>query len=296
MTESTNDRISDDFGTPECVKKMWRLVAEQCLLLGETVGILRSNPPADFPLAHLMFNAVLDSGHSYMLLLENSKIRDCFPLARCILETTVNACFIAATGQVTEDQAIKHAVQKAHREKSRQFKFRHSPLKVGWPYGPIVPTDPMAAAALAEYTSKKGREITSWTSDALEERIERIETWLGKQTGDRLRFSLFSIYRFSSEVAHGTLYSILQFMGTWDIPLKIRSDTALALHHGGLITELSLHVVGSLNTSIRAGCRLSGDNGNASVADDLFKAITEMKWAQNLKIGPDGVIRKANEP
>jgi hypothetical protein len=80
---------NDDFGTPECLKKMWRFVAEQVLLLGQIIPQLRNNPPEQFPFAHLLFNAVFDSGHSFMLLLENNKIRDCFPLARCVLETTI---------------------------------------------------------------------------------------------------------------------------------------------------------------------------------------------------------------
>ncbi|MDB6173330.1 MAG: hypothetical protein JWL59_2641 [Chthoniobacteraceae bacterium] len=223
-----------------------------------------------------------------MLLLENNKVRDCFTLARCIFETTINACFIAGNGQTTESQAVKHAVQKAHREKQRRFTFRHTPLNVGWPHGPVPPNHPMVVAALAEYTSKKGREITSWTQEAIEERIEAIEKWLGPEIGDRLRFAMFSIYRDSSEIIHGTLYSVLSFAGTWNIPAQSRSKLTMEGYHRALATTLSLQVAGCLNTAIRAACRLSGDDNNASVANDVLRAVKEAPWAKGLKISPDG--------
>jgi Family of unknown function (DUF5677) len=273
-----------DFGTPECLTEMWRIVAEQALLLGQIIPMLRDKPPEQFPFAHLLFNAVFDSGHSFMLLLENHKLRDCFPLARCVLETTINACFIAALGPQAGSQAMKHAVQKAHRDNSRGFQFRYYPVKVGWVGPTITPTHPVVKEAFDEYSSKKGREITSWTAETLNERVEQIEAWLGKSSGDHLRFSIFSIYGFASEIAHGTLYSVLRFVGVWDIPPHQQSASALTLHQGGLGTEAALNVANCLNIAIHAACQLVGDLSPAVTADDLFQRIKKMRWAQDLEL------------
>lgn len=287
---------NDDFGTPEDQRKMWRFVGEQCLQLGEVVKRLRAQPPAQFRFANLLFNAVVDSSHSLMLLLENNKIRDCLPLARCVLETTINVCYISAIGSRAASQAVKHAVQKAHRDNLRGFEFRSTNLKIGWTAEPILPTDPIVKAALAEYTSRRGREITSWTAETLEERVEAIETWLGKNLGDRLRFSIFAIYRFSSEIAHGTLYSVLRFVGVWDIPPATRSPASIALHQGGLGVEAALNVANCINIATHAGCKLIGDPGLARVADDLFAKVKDRVWAQNTTIGNDGRLGKADPP
>jgi hypothetical protein len=191
---------------------------------------------------------------------------------------------------------MKHAVQKAHRDNSRGFEFRYHPVKVGWLGPPIVPTHPLVKVAFAEYSSKKGREITSWTAETLNERVEKIEAWLGKNPGDHLRFSVFSIYGFASEIAHGTLYSVLRFVGVWDIPPHQQSASAMALHQGGLGTEAALNVANCVNIAIHAACKLVGDPNPAVTADDLFQGIKKMRWAQHLEFDEHRDAQAKDDP
>jgi hypothetical protein len=135
---------------------------------------------------------------------------------------------------------------------------------------------------------KKDMSLRPWTHETLEQRVAQIERWLGEKVADHLRFSIFSIYRFSSEIAHGTLYSVLRFVGVWDIPPTDWSAESLALHQGGLGTEAALNVAYCVNIATRGACKLIGDPTIADVADKALSGVKEMLWAQNLTIGDDG--------
>ena len=67
--------------------------------------------------------------------------------------------------------------------------------------------------ALTEFTSKKGREITSWTPETVQEQIEAIDARYGKRISTNLQFALMSIYRHASEIAHGTFFGALFALG-----------------------------------------------------------------------------------
>lgn len=223
-----------------------------------------------------------------MLLLENNKFRDCMLIARCLVETTVNTAFIAATGVAAQEKAFRHAVQKGYRDMFRHFAFEHKNVQVGWPSQFVPPSDPFLATAIQEYTSKKGRELTSWSSEQLEEKIEATKVLLGIRKSEMLRFAFFSVYRHASEIAHGTLFSILYILGELD-PQRPRSDEELTRFQGGHLAETSLHAAECLNTAIFVGAKLSNridlyENAVKIMRERLFS----MSWAKETRVGPDG--------
>jgi hypothetical protein len=74
-------------------------------------------------------------------------------------------------------------------------------------------SDPRVQAAVAAFTTKKGREITQWTPENVEERIKAVGTKHGPRAEGGLMFGLFAIYRHGSEIAHGSLFGALYSLG-----------------------------------------------------------------------------------
>jgi hypothetical protein len=67
--------------------------------------------------------------------------------------------------------------------------------------------------SLAMFTGKKDREITTWTDENVKERIEKIARKHGLPAVTGLMFGLFSIYRHSSEIVHGSLFGAQYSLG-----------------------------------------------------------------------------------
>jgi hypothetical protein len=91
-------------------------------------------------------------------------------------------------------------------------------------------SNPELQAALAEFTSKKGREITSWTPETVQEQIETIDARYGKRISTNLQFALMSIYRHESDIAHGTFFGALFALGLTSPSGPPKSPEELQIH------------------------------------------------------------------
>jgi hypothetical protein len=161
-----------------------------------------------------MFASVTDSCGSLLLLSEHRKFRDCLVTARTIYLTIVNICFICAKGKIAADRAIRHANQKAYRDFNRELSINDNRMTIR--ATGIVDLDqlPELKAAMAEFTSRKGRERRAWSEENLEQQLETIDRKYGKKVSMMLLFG-FTFYRHASEVAHGTLFGTLWALGTF---------------------------------------------------------------------------------
>jgi hypothetical protein len=139
-------------------------------------------------------------------------IRDSLPLARSIIETLINVSYILAAGEEAAALMERHAMQRTYRDLYRINEI--AGFRVGYAASsrPDLATHPELKEALDEFTRKNGKEITSWTSLSLEERLDVIGKRFGLGTDLRLRLAFFKIYRHSSEIIHGTYYGNLYFL------------------------------------------------------------------------------------
>ena len=205
--------IAGEFGSIEATHRLWQFYAKQTQLLEKArMSVLQEHTERWSVLKPLLY-AVVDTSGSILSLAQTGKVRDCFVLARTAFETIVNICFICAKGDKTVQRAKNHALQKAYRDLSRELDISGYKLSVKW-NGEINPADNSELqAALAEFTSKKGREITSWTPETVQQQVEVIDSIYGKHVSTRLQFALMSIYRHASEIAHGTFFGALFALG-----------------------------------------------------------------------------------
>ena len=155
-------------------------------------------------------------------------LRDAYVIARVIYETSVNACFLLTEPEKLSERASTHAKQKALRNLVRaielagtsifEFKAQGAEELLG---------NPTHQDWLKEFTSKSGREITAWTPENVQQRLEAVYVKFGHEQTRGLAFGLL-MYRNASEIAHGTLFGTLFSWGAMEPsrPLKSPSDLA----------------------------------------------------------------------
>ncbi len=138
--------------------------------------------------------------------------RDCYSIARSIVEAGINICYILAEGPSAAEQAIKHARQKSYRDLQRQSKVDESVIRLTFSGTP----DPSSIDGLEddidEFTSKGGRE-KGWTELSVDDRIALSGQVFGQSVLNSLHLARFAVYRHSSEILHGTLFGALYFLG-----------------------------------------------------------------------------------
>ena len=138
--------------------------------------------------------------------------RDCYSIARSIVELSVNFCYITAEGEDVAEQAIKYVRQKSYRDLDRESKIENSIIKLAYSDLPDVSSIDNLQNDIQEFTSRSGRE-KGWTSLSIDKRIELVGRSMGDSISNNLHFSRFMVYRHSSEILHGTLFGLLYFLG-----------------------------------------------------------------------------------
>jgi hypothetical protein len=202
-----------EFGSIEATHRLWVFFTKQVQLLEQArISTMQESTERWSVLTPLLY-AAIDTSGSVLSLAQTGKVRDCFVLARTAFETIVNICFICAKGDEVARRAKNHALQKAYRDLSRELNISGQKLTLKWIGEIKSESNPELQAALAEFTSKKGREITSWTPETVQEQIETVDACYGKRISIHLQFALMSIYRHASEIAHGTYFGALFALG-----------------------------------------------------------------------------------
>lgn len=201
----------------------------------------------------LMLQALGVSVHSVLALTQNRDmaIRDGFGIARSVVETAVNAAYIAVGGEPMAEQAVRHMRQKRWRDLSREANIGGWRMTVSRDVG-LTPDDlPGLPEALAEYTNKRGREVRDWTPGTIEDRIDTVTTCC-KRAGLCFGAAVFAIYRPSSELLHGTYYGVNYFwQGSRENPARSRADFDrlwLLEHFVTLLAAIFFGVSGAIDT------------------------------------------------
>ncbi len=159
-----------------------------------------------------LLGAAIDSSQTLVILTEHQRSRDAMVVARTAFENIVNICFMCAQGEPIAEQALRHAMQRSYRELlKREIKIKGLTASVQFT-GKAEPSEGLKDA-LAEFTRKDGRERRNWTDKSISDRIQIIHDKYGGTIGQTLLMTLLAIYRDASEVAHGTLFSVMWALG-----------------------------------------------------------------------------------
>jgi hypothetical protein len=147
--------------------------------------------------------------------------RDCYSVARAIVETAINVCYILSEGPAVAGRMARHARQKSVRDLGRESQIAGSVFKVAFSGSDALNADPQLAAEMAEFTRRSGKEARDWVDASVDERIAAVGRICGPTMLHFLHSSRFMVYRHASEVLHGTLFGALHFVGaTFPEPLS----------------------------------------------------------------------------
>jgi len=197
---------------------------------------LSKEGPLAQAIAPLLY-AVRDSSQSMEVLSGRGKLRDCYAVARTIIETIINICFILARGEELAKKALRHAHQKSHRDLERNSVIGMSGISVVWSGKETLTLSAELSGALEEFTTKRGKERTEWTEEKLQVRLQAIESRYGQSVMVPLHICFFAIYRHASEIVHGTVFGALFSVGLTE-PGRPRSEAELMKHRVGSFNML----------------------------------------------------------
>ena len=191
--------------------------------------------------------------------------RSVYVVARGVVEGCVNILYLMVSGDDVLEQAVQHALQRTYRRQNYEHAIGSSRVQVqrvgkdGEP--PQLPQ--VVLDAIAEFSTKQGREIREWTAAPLTSRMETIGEVLGDRVLQSLHIAYDAVYRDSSEIIHGTLFGALFAMG-WTEPRGNWShDEANAFVNGHLFFVL-MAVAAAFRETIAECAR---DLGNDRLAE-----------------------------
>lgn len=153
---------------------------------------------------------------SIILLLENKNYRDVIILSRPFLEAIVNIGFIIAEGDKAVIDSKKYAYQKGYRDLFRRIDINDFKIKSGFSefkdeFEKVAPQHMIEA--IEDFSTKKGKEINSWTPETTKAKVEIIGKKYGTYVNGLLTFAFFTIYRDVSEIIHNSYYGVRIFLG-----------------------------------------------------------------------------------
>jgi hypothetical protein len=212
----------------ESIQQMRIVLKQRNRLMDALIAVLVQHPsfsqfrsettaiPAPVPRALVpILQAIGSSTHTIVKLSEvapSFQTRDCYSIARSVLELSVNACFLMAGGPTVAERAFRHARQKAFRDLERDSRIGPSIIRAVFMGKPDPSSVPGLSEDIRQFTAKSGRE-KGWVDESIDDRIAAIGEHFGQGVLDLLHLARFMVYRHSSEVLHGTLFGALYFFG-----------------------------------------------------------------------------------
>lgn len=204
----------------------WNYFEEVAASLLELTPLTQAADPDLHGVLYPFLDSINESAETFQLLVSQRALRDSYVIARVIYETAINACFLVTDPAVIAERAHVHARQKALRNLVRKIEVAGSPVfEYKHSRADKAMNEPQHRKWLDEFTSRSGREITSWTPETVQQRLEVIQNAFGAEAVKGLAFGLL-LYRHASEIAHGTLYGTLFSWGAMEPgrPLKSAED------------------------------------------------------------------------
>ncbi len=161
----------------------------------------------------MMIQAIGVSIHSIHQLSDSTDmtVRDCYSIARSVVEATINVAFIMASGPKVAHLARQYTLQKYYRDLNREAEVANTRIQIQHTNAPNPSSIPGLQDALKMFTTKKGKEIKMWARETRDQKIEIVCDKYGKSVAWGLATANFSVYRDASEVIHGSHFGANYF-------------------------------------------------------------------------------------
>jgi len=212
-------------------------------LVDNVSAIHQSNQPRVSRL-YAIYAAIIEDAISVSLLCENGRTNQAYIISRALLERVTNFCFLQLCTDAEFSDYVDYSLNKAGRSLDRSIEANGQIKARIALNGGDFELPPEIAAAIAKFTSERGREKTRWTNVSLPDRAAVIEAKLGS-TG--LFMSLLTIYADASEALHGTLYGAAFHLGSYEASPP-HDQASLDRHRYQTLSALYLMAGGSIDT------------------------------------------------
>lgn len=163
---------------------------------------------------YLLFFSLHSTGLSIAHLAKGNFLNESFMLARSFIEKIINYLYLLFCEEEKFSDYLAYSKQKQIRMFDRSINV--GDLKAGLKRldSTALEYNTELTEAIDKFTSKKGKEITRWSSLSLSDRLEIIAPKVGSDIGF-LMLSVLGIYENASEALHGTIYGVAFNIGLW---------------------------------------------------------------------------------
>lgn len=271
---------TNDFGSSQTMDRLREFFRGQAELLVSVQPLIRERQDPIWRAVSPLLYSINDTNKSLLWLTHEGKLRDVYILSRTVFETIVNGCFILARGNEAAERAYQHAMQKAYRDLDRRLEFNEAAIHISYGSKPDLSRHPELEESVAEFTTKRGRELTSWTPETVKERIEVIGETYGNKAVTALQFGLLAIYRHASDIAHGTLFGALFAIGMTQPSRPPQSPEALALHQRSNLCMLLTMLGGAIDSLLHVLGRELGETGFVEESARAVAKLREEPWVE----------------
>lgn len=131
-------------------------------------------------------------------------VRDLYPIARCALESFINAAYLIAEDDSVSERAIRHVAFASYRQRNREVGNGKFSIEIS--------TQPKASAEdELRFAEFKGRGNSNWTTLDASSRMNKVGLLMGDKPGSRLLAGYALLYSLSSEIIHGSPFGVNYF-------------------------------------------------------------------------------------
>lgn len=229
-----------------------------------------------------LYSVVIEDAISIRILCENARINQAYIVSRALLERITNFCFLQLCTDPEFSDYVDYSLNKAGRSLDRSIEANGKVKARIALNGGDFELPPEISAAIAKFTSERGREKTRWTNVSLPDRAAVIEAKLGN-TG--LFMSLLTIYADASEALHGTLYGAAFHLGAYQASPP-HDQESLDQHRHQTLSALYLMAGGGIDTLFSVLASL-GDSHFKDVALASKNAFKEAAIATGLAVSKE---------
>jgi len=168
------------------------------------------------------------TGNAINLLSLNNFLSESYILSRSMLEKIINYLYILCCYESEYKKYLNYTKQKGYRILNRSFTAGTKKAELNWSAFIELDSYPELKEAVDQFTSKKGKIITRWSSLSIADRLALIEE-RGLIKIDSLVLSTLGIYDDASEALHGTLYGSTFHYGFFEgnIPSNVKEFTEI---------------------------------------------------------------------
>ena len=270
---------------------------EQISLLVQADGMISRSELPRVARLHALYAAIIEDAISIRLLGNASRLNQAYIISRALLERLTNFCFLQLCKEDEFSDYVDYTLNKVGRRMDRSLEANGEDKARIALRGGDFELPPEIAAAVAKFTSERGREKTRWTSVSLPERAAVIEAKLG---GTGLFMSFLTIYADASEALHGTLYGAAFHLGAYDVGSVPHDQPSLDRHRYETLSCLYLMAGGAMDTMLSLLKVLDESNflGPALASKEGFKnaairtglAVVKKKPNQSLQPTAAGAV------